>query len=190
MNFDKSFVQRIVQQEDLAFAQFYEQSVSIFFRYIKSHYTLSDVEIEDLLSEVYLKIWNNLDKYNSKYAFWQFVWAILKNHCKDYFKKSKSLWFSSFEYIHSDWSKSSLLDKYLQEDGVADLIDARFTSDLIQRSLSQFPQESQDLLYERYVLGYSYATLASYYGSSEEALRKKLSRLVKKLRILLERVSS
>ena len=69
MQFEQSFVERLIQYDDLAFAQFYEQSVDQFFRYIITHYSLSKQEAQDLLSDVYLKIWNNMDKFDPKYQF-------------------------------------------------------------------------------------------------------------------------
>ena len=56
MNFDQTFVERIVQQDEFAFAEFYQTTVDDFFRYIVSHYTLSEPEIKDIVSDVYLKI--------------------------------------------------------------------------------------------------------------------------------------
>jgi len=60
MQFEQSFIERLIQYDDLAFAQFYEQTVDQFFRYIVSHYNLSVGEVNDIVSDVYLKIWNNL----------------------------------------------------------------------------------------------------------------------------------
>lgn len=49
MQFDSAFVQRLVQHDDLAFAQFYEQSVDQFFRYLMSRYRLESTEAQDIL---------------------------------------------------------------------------------------------------------------------------------------------
>ena len=56
MNFDQAFIERIVQQDEFAFAEFYQATVDDFFRYVASHYTLSEPEIHDIISDVYLKI--------------------------------------------------------------------------------------------------------------------------------------
>jgi hypothetical protein len=42
MHFDNEFINRIIQHDELAFAQFYEQTVDDFFRYVMSHYTISE----------------------------------------------------------------------------------------------------------------------------------------------------
>ena len=182
MQFEQSFIERLIQYDDLAFAQFYEQTADQFFRYIVSHYTLSVEEAQDILSDVYLKIWNNLGKYDPKYQFWQFVWTVLKNHCKDYFKVTKSLTFSELNVRNEDGSETSTIDTLLQEDTVLDDFHKQFTHDIIQNALAQLDQESQELVHSRYVLQYSYDTLADIYGVSNENLRQKLSRIIKKLR--------
>lgn len=189
MQFEQSFVERLIQYDDLAFAQFYEQTADQFFRYIISHYTLSVEEAHDILSDVYLKIWNNLWKYNPKYQFWQFVWTVLKNHCKDYFKVTKPLIFSDLKIIHEDGSETSVIDNLLQEDTVASAFHTQFTHDIIQNALSKLDQESQELIHSRYVLQYSYDTLAGIYGLSNDNIRQKLSRIIKKLREELKKFS-
>ena len=69
MDFDSEFIQLLIQQDELAFARFYEQSIDDFFRYISGHYTLSEEEASDIVSDFYLKIWENLEKYDEKYEF-------------------------------------------------------------------------------------------------------------------------
>lgn len=185
MQFDPQFVDRIIQQDELAFAQFYEQSVDIFFSYIKSHYFLDDEEIQDLLSEIYLKIWNNIDKFNTDYTFGQFIWTIVKNHCKDYFKTTKPL---SFSQIGSDfeWSDEKVISSFsylIQEDDVIEnMINTQYTYEYIQHALEKLDEEEQELIHSRYILWYSYDTLADMYGMRHDALRQKLSRSLKKLR--------
>ena len=69
MDFDQDFIKRLVEHDELAFATFYEKSVDVFCRYVVSHYSLSEEECQDVVSSVYLKIRNGLEKYSSEYAF-------------------------------------------------------------------------------------------------------------------------
>lgn len=45
---------------------------------------------EDLEQEVYIKTWKNLDKYNEKGKFRQWISTITSNICKDYLKSSQT----------------------------------------------------------------------------------------------------
>lgn len=50
-------LQRLIGQDEQMFARFYEQTVDVFYRYVNGRYFLSTSEIEDLLSDIYLKCW-------------------------------------------------------------------------------------------------------------------------------------
>gem|GEM_PF-3558140 len=69
MKYDSVFIERLRHHDELAFARFYEDSADDFFRYVVSHYNLSDSEVHDILSDVYLKIWQHIEKYDKKYTF-------------------------------------------------------------------------------------------------------------------------
>ena len=69
MQFDSLLIERLLQHDDLAFATFYEQTIDMFFRYITTHYSLDHNETNDIISDVYIKIRDNIDKYDEKYTF-------------------------------------------------------------------------------------------------------------------------
>lgn len=184
MQFDIKLIERLLQHDDLAFATFYEQTVSVFFRYIKTHYSLSDAEAHDIISDVYIKIRDNIWKYDESYTFWQFVRTILKNHCKDYFKKKKPLFFSDLVDIHGNdiidtHAKSTLHDDDLS---LQSFFEHEFTFEYIQKAIDLLEQEDQELLHARYVLYYSYDIIADLFWLKSDAVRQRVSRIIKKLR--------
>lgn len=183
MHFDNSLIERLLSHDDLAFATFYEQTVDVFFRYVTTHYNLQKSEVNDILSDVYIKIRDNVDKYDNKYTFWQFIWTILKNHCKDYFKKTKPLFFSELEDIHGN----SIIDtnatiNWHDDQQLESLFDTQFTFEYIQEALNILDEDDQEILHARYVLQYSYDLIADIYGLKNDAVRQKISRILKKLR--------
>ncbi len=185
MQFDPVFIERILQHDDLAFAQFYEQTADMFFRYVVSHYSLSDAEAYDIVADVYVKIWENLDKYDEKYQFWQYVRTILKNHCKDYFKKMKPLFFSEMQSDDiSVWIEESLIDANWdgEPQDIRDLFQQEFQYEKLIDAISHMDQESQELMHARFVLWYDYDTIALLYTSTNQAMRQKISRICHKLR--------
>ena len=98
--------------------------------------------------------------------------------------------FSDLVITHSDGSTTDLSDTLIQEDSVVDDFQQQFTQEIIQNALEQLDQESQELIHSRYVLQYSYDTLAHMYGLSNDNVRQKLSRIVKKLREELKKFST
>jgi RNA polymerase sigma-70 factor, ECF subfamily len=184
MQFDTLLIERLLQHDDLAFATFYEQTVDVFFRYVMTHYSLSEAECHDILSDVYLKIWDNVGKYNETYTFWQFVRTILKNHCKDYFKKTKPLFFSDLEDIHGnsimDTHATLLMGK--EEKDMESFFDEQFSFEYIQEALSLLDPQEQEIFHAKYVLNYSYDIISDIYDIKSETIRQKMSRILKKLK--------
>lgn len=182
MNFDQSLIERILKKDEFAFAEFYQATVDDFFRYLISHYTLTDTEAQDIISDVYLKIREWLDKYDSKYLFWQFVRTILKNHSKDFFKKQKPLLFSQLEKEQEDYSSHHL---YEEENEYWELFHFSIDNALIQKALYALDKDVQEIIHARFVLWYSYEILSQMFSISETSLRQQISRTLKKLKSLL-----
>ena len=94
------------------------------------------------------------------------------------------MFFSELEDIHGN----SVVDTHSkplhgeEEQDMEDLLDAEYTYEHIQQVLYSFDQDEQELIHARYVLGYSYDTIADMYGIKNDAVRQKISRIIKKLR--------
>ena len=181
MNFDQALVERILDKDEFAFAEFYQITVDDFFRYVISHYMLSEAEVSDIISDVYLKIREWIDKYDEKFLFWQFVRSILKNHCKDYFKKKKPLLFSHIKEEQVDTNTTRY--SFDQENDV--FFNFSVDNFILQQTLITLDQDSQELLHARFVLWYSYEVLSDMFMVSQDTVRQQISRIIKKLKILL-----
>lgn len=186
MKYDSVFIERLRHHDELAFARFYEDSTDDFFRYVVSHYNLSDSEVHDILSDVYLKIWQHIEKYDKKYTFWQFVRTVLKNQCKDYFKKSKPVLFSHLTEELIDTTKRSMKDSsYAYSSDSTELFVFDVEYDVLHQTLLTLSSDDQELIHARYVMGYPYETIADIYFISADSARQKISRIIKRLQSLL-----
>ena len=67
-------------------------------------------EAEDIAQESFLKVWRNLKKFDRNKNFKPWIMTIAKNTSIDYFKKKKSMPFSSFD---NDWGGNSLFDRLI-----------------------------------------------------------------------------
>ena len=54
--FDKQFLYKLIEKNEETFEEFYNTSIDIFFRYIKSNYRFQDSQVHDILSEFYVKL--------------------------------------------------------------------------------------------------------------------------------------
>ena len=122
--FDKKTIRAIIKQDAEAYHLFYDRTVEVFYRYLAGHYFLTRPEMDDLLSDFYLKFWQVAKKYDNHYKFEAFVWTVFKNIVKDYFKKTK-------ESHHAD----DLIEGKLEEDTVKEIFEREFQFDQIKQAM-------------------------------------------------------
>ncbi len=181
MDFDKEFIEQLVKQDQRAFNEFYLQTVDMFFRYLNSNFFLSKEDAEDIVSDFYVKRWNTVKKYNFKQSFSAFVWTVFKNLVKDSFKKQKDISFSSFDY--EDWQS---FEENIEDDfDVFDLLETDFQFKQIEDAMKQLDLESRELIYLKFIEEKDNMEIADILQISNDNVRQKLSRSLKKLKSLL-----
>lgn len=116
-SYDTSFLKKLQQRDDAAFSVLYNDTVDMFFRYLKVTYFLGDEEINDLLSSFYVKLWENLKRLDPKTGLSSWMWTIFKNLVKDNFKAHSSIHFSQMR-ISSDDSNDSYEDTIVSEEKI------------------------------------------------------------------------
>ena len=165
----------LVRKDQQAYNTFYLKTVDVFYRYVQSHYFVSPPEIEDMLSEFYVKFWRVVDRYDDTWKFETYLWTVFKNSLKDYFRKQKKHTSLSVEEYIEDEDQDSLLDM-LQQD---------FQLEQIQDAMEELQEVDQEVLFFRYIEEKSYEEIADLLGISQDALRKRVSRSLTKLKQLL-----
>ncbi len=74
-------------------------------RYLKLVYSVTSQYIEDrdekedIIQEIFVKIWKNLKKYDPNKKISNWIWEISKNTSLDYLKKKKAIAFSDYEFM-------------------------------------------------------------------------------------------
>jgi len=181
MDFDKEFIEQLVKQDQRAFNEFYLKTVDMFFRYINSNFFVSKEEAEDIISNFYVKRWNVVKKYDFKQSFSAFAWTVFKNLVKDSFKKQKDISFSSFDY--QDWE--SFEENIEDEFDIFELLETDFQFKQIEDAMKQLDIESRELIYLKFIEEKENMEIAEILQISNENVRQKLSRSLKKLKSLL-----
>ncbi|HRU50295.1 MAG TPA: sigma-70 family RNA polymerase sigma factor [Candidatus Absconditabacterales bacterium] len=181
MDFDKEFIEQLVKQDQRAFNEFYLQTVDMFFRYLNSNFFLSKEDAEDIVSDFYVKRWNTVKKYNFKQSFSAFVWTVFKNLVKDSFKKQKDISFSSFDYEDGQSFEENIEDDF----DVFELLETDFQFKQIEDAMKQLDLESRELIYLKFIEEKDNMEIADILQISNDNVRQKLSRSLKKLKSLL-----
>ena len=180
-DFEQSFIQKVVQKDSQSFNKLYLQTVDQFFRYIKSRYYVEDADCHDLLADFYCKLRKGLDKYNDMYPFEAYMWTILKNTLKDFFKKQSESYFSQLD------SEEVRFEENLENDdgSLLEQLSVAYANEHIQEAMNQLDGQSKDILYRRYVEDKPHEYIATIIWLSSDNVRKKLSRALKKLQKIL-----
>jgi RNA polymerase sigma-70 factor (ECF subfamily) len=93
----------------------------LYFPYVRSicnRYSISDEEAQEMLNDTFLRIFNNIEKYDPDYEFKPWIRKICINSCLSYNKK----YFQSHKSIEFD---QSIYNDHIDEDSLTD----QFSSD-------------------------------------------------------------
>lgn len=179
MNFDKDFIEKLVKKDQFAFNEFYLKTIDIFSRYLNSNYFLWTDEIEDVLSEFYVKWRNVCDKYDSNQSFSAFVWTVFKNLVKDTVKRQKDTPFSNFDK-DDDWSNFE--ENIVDEFDIFWLLETEFQYKQIEDAMKQLDDDSREIIYLKFIEEKDNAEIADILQISGDNVRQKISRALKKLK--------
>lgn len=135
---------------------------------------------EDLEQEVYIKTWQNLDKYQEQGKFAQWISTLTANVCRDYFK-SKQYRQSATQSGDDEVLESCCADAVSQEEAV----DAKKRQKLILKAVDSLPKklrqtvvwfEFEELSYEQIAkkTGEPVGTIKSRLFNARKILSEKL----------------
>ncbi len=182
MNFEKEFIEKLKKQDQRAFNEFYLKTVDMFFRYLHSNYFLDKEDTEDIISDFYIRWWKVVCKYDFKQSFAAFVWTVFKNIAKDHLKKRKDLWFSNLDAEDNTDFEDTLED----EVNVLDLLEQDFQYDQIKKAMDVLDNESKEIIYWKFIEEMENDEIGKILWISNDNVRQKISRSIKKLKTLLD----
>ena len=183
IDFELQFKQLLIQQDELAFHEFYLQTVDIFYRYLKANYTISAEDSEDIIADFYVKCRNGIVKYDISQNFSGYIWSIFKNNLKDFFKKRGEVAFSS---INAEDSNESFEDNLPNPEDFREFLETSFTFEQIQQSMIKLDDLNQEIIFLKFIEEKSYSEIAKILHISQESARQRCSRALKQLKQYIE----
>jgi len=164
-----------------------EQALSALIdRYLKPlfNFTLQLVKdnqvAEDIVQEVFVKVWKNLDKYNADKKFSTWIFAITKNAAYDWLKKKKSIPFAAFEKEDG----TNLLE-YVEDETILHsqaLLQKMDDAKSAQEFLNALSPQNKTILLLHYQQGFALAEIAQIMGHSPNTIKSKYRRAILSLR--------
>ena len=135
---------------------------------------------EDIEQEVYIKAWQNLDKYEERGKFSQWIGVITANLCRDYFRSrdytQKSSWVCDEEALENASVPPT------QEV----VVDEKKRQKLILKAVDDLPRDLRKIVYWFEFEEWSYEQIAKKLNIPEGTVK---SRLFKARKILSEKLS-
>lgn len=183
IKFEQAFLLLLIQQDAGAYNTFYLQTVDVFFRYLQSNFFLSPEDSEDIIADFYVKFRNAVTKYDINQSFSAYVRTIFRNTLKDYFKKHKELSFSQLDGDDEDGERFE--DTLIEESEVADLLQQDFELEQIKAAMQELDALSREIIFLKYIEHKSNTEIEEQLLISQEVIRQRISRALKKLRALL-----
>jgi RNA polymerase sigma factor, sigma-70 family len=185
IKFEQAFLLLLIQQDARAYNTFYLQTVDVFFRYLQSNFFLSPEDSEDIIADFYVKFRNAVTKYDINQSFSAYVRTIFRNTLKDYFKKHKELSFSQLD--GDDEEGERFEDTLIEESEVAELLQQDFELEQIKAAMQELDALSREIIFLKYIEHKSNTEIEEQLLISQEVIRQRISRALKKLRSMLNR---
>lgn len=161
------------QHNPVEFRQLYLKWFKRIYRYFYFR-VANEKDAEDLTSQVFLKVYEDLPRYRSRGCFSAWLFRIAHARVVDFYRSQ---------------SRAVALDSVKQPEVSPDLLSQSAQKDDVRRVLSMIHQlsaEEQELIRLRFMAELSYREIGLVLNRKEDAMRKSLSRLLERMQSQME----
>lgn len=155
-------------------------------RYLKPLYnfafqlTQDQSASQDIVQDVFVKVWKNLARFDGKRKFSTWIFAIAKNTVYDLLKKKKVLPFSAFENAEGENFLESLENKSILSN--AEILQKLDNAKEAQQLLDSLSPQLKTILLLHFQQGFSLAEIAEIFGQSSNTVKSQYRRAIFSLR--------
>ncbi len=171
---DKVLVQKTLNDPE-SFRYIIDRYRAKLFRYI-GHIGIRDhAQQEDVLQEVFIKVYRNLNGYNDDFPFSSWIYRIAHNEAMNFFRRRKisPLSLESFPFLDFIGEEKTYDEKLLDDEQ-------------IKNALNQLDQRYKEVIILKYFEEKSYEEIADILEKPPGTIATLLSRAKQKLKIQLE----
>lgn len=127
-------------------------------KYVQRLTGLDSESIEDILQEAFIKIYINLNDYDSDYSFSSWAYRITHNEAVNYLRKNKKVIIIPLET--DDDESANLIDTLRSEIDVAEEISGKDLVERIRKAISMLPEKYREVLILRYMEDMNYEEIS------------------------------
>ena len=151
------------------------------FVYIKRLAKISDGDAEDILQEVFIKTYENLNDYDTGLKFSSWIYRITHNHTISFYRKNKKA-----SQTLSLEDNTMLLEKIKSEFNLKDKIHNKIQKEEISHLLSKLDKKYRDVLILKYLEDKNYREISNILRKPMGTTATLLNRAKEKFREILK----
>ncbi len=140
-----------------AFEKIIHKYKDILYNYVIANFNLNSDESKDIIQEVFIKIYENKDTYETRNKFNSWIFKITKNIAMNYLRKKN-------KFIKNKDIKD--IKENQNNENIYNIID-NITVKQILNEIRKLPDNQRDVLIMRYHLGYSFKEISAILSISE-----------------------
>jgi len=168
-------VKKSQQGDKQAFSHLYDLLINSIYRYV--YFKATGPDVEDLVEVIFIKIWQNLDKYEkTEYQFTTWAFKIAHNSVIDHYRKHRPLYPLDETIIIADDNKET--NPKLQTEN-------SLNNSIVKKALNELKDPYKQILVLKFIEDLSNEEIAKITGRSEVSIRVTKYRGLKKLREIL-----
>jgi RNA polymerase sigma-70 factor (ECF subfamily) len=171
---DDSELVLAAQQNPSAFQPIYQKWLKPIYRYFYFRVE-NEKDAEDLTSQVFLKVYEDLPRYRSKGSFSAWIFTIAHARMVDFFRKATRE--QKLEKADYTANSSDLLTMVVHSNEIDELL----------ALLHKMTEEEQELIRLRFFGELSYREIGEILNRKEDAVRKSVTRLLDQMQVEMER---
>ena len=187
MEVDKRLIEKCIEYDKYSFMKLYKMYekylYSLCFNYVQNPH-----DALDLVQEIYIKVFKNIDKFDTDMPFHPWIRKISVNTCLNFTRTIKNNVISMNTSISDSDDEITLEDTFLsKEDVLEDVINSE-TKNIIKRYLNEMQEEYRMVIILRYYEELSYNEIAEIIGKPLGTIKTEIYRAKAILKKKLEKV--
>jgi RNA polymerase sigma-70 factor (ECF subfamily) len=181
---DVRLIQEFKSGKEAAFTQLVQKYQQPVFNLLY-HYSGRRQDVEDLAQEVFIKVYTNLMKFETRAAFRTWLYRIALNVSIDHARKQKRRRMLSLEGL-TDWARERLAFRAATAPSPHSATERHELETQIQLGLEALPEDFRQVLVLRDIEGMEYDDIAAILGWQLGTVKSRLFRARQRLRKFLE----
>ncbi|MFW0861993.1 MAG: RNA polymerase sigma factor [Candidatus Komeilibacteria bacterium] len=176
----KDIAERVVASPDFFYCivRSYEGQLKA---YIARITNVDNEEVEDILQEAFIKVYENINSYDSDFKFSSWLYRIVRNETISHWRKNKK----RLEDVQLDITEDFISNLRADTDLNTEL-DEKFVKEDIQKALNKLPFKYKEVLVLRYIEDRDYKDIGDIIKKPVNTVGTLISRAKKELKNILE----